>query len=83
LCVKELLNNALKHANAQKITVSINAKDKNILEIVVGDNGQGMNKENQFGNGITNIKKRIELLGGKVDFAQHNGLQVALQVPLK
>lgn len=83
LCVKELLNNAVKHAKAQKITVGIKVADKNILEIVVGDNGQGMNKENQFGNGITNIKKRIESLDGKVNFAHHEGLRVTLQIPLK
>lgn len=83
LCVKELLNNALKHSNAEKISVSIQVKDKNILEITVGDNGQGMNKENQFGNGITNVKKRIELLGGKVNFAPHNGLKITLQIPIK
>lgn len=83
LCVKELLNNAVKHAKAQKITVGIKVTDKNILEIVVEDDGQGMNKENQFGNGITNIKKRIELLSGKVDFTQKNGLKVTMRIPLK
>ncbi|MEK8179229.1 ATP-binding protein [Flavobacterium buctense] len=83
LCVKELLNNAVKHANAIKISVSIKAPDKNSLEIIVADNGQGMNKENQFGNGITNVKKRIELLEGKVNFSHHNGLQVTIQIPLK
>jgi len=83
MCVKELLNNAVKHAKATKIEVGINAKDKNVLEIMVSDNGQGMNKENQFGNGITNIKKRMEFLGGNVNFEQQDGLQVTLQIPLK
>lgn len=83
LCVKELLNNAVKHAKAQKIEISIKVNDKNILEIIVADNGSGMNKENQFGNGITNIKRRIELLGGKVNFAQNDGLQITLTIPLK
>ncbi len=83
LCVKELLNNAVKHANAQKISVSIKVQNKNNLEIIVADNGQGMSKENQFGNGITNVKKRIELLEGKVNFTNHDGLQVAIQIPLK
>ncbi len=83
LCVKELLNNAVKHGKATKISVSIKAPDKNSLEIIVADNGQGLNKENQFGNGITNVKKRIELLGGKVNFTHPNGLQVTIQIPLK
>lgn len=83
MCVKELLNNALKHAKATQIEVAINAKDKNVLEIMVSDNGQGMNKENQFGNGITNVKKRVELLGGKVIFDQQAGLQVTINIPLK
>ena len=83
MCVKELLNNAVKHAKASQIEVGINAKDKNVLEIMVSDNGQGMNKENQFGNGITNVKKRIEFLGGNVNFDPHDGLQVILQIPLK
>ena len=50
---------------------------------MVSDNGQGMSKENQFGNGITNIKKRMEFLGGNVNFEHHDGLQVTLQIPLK
>ncbi len=83
MCVKELLNNAVKHAKATQIEVAINAKDKNVLEIMVRDNGQGMNKENQFGNGITNVKKRVELLGGKVIFDQQAGLQVTINIPLK
>ncbi|MFN3969362.1 ATP-binding protein [Flavobacterium sp.] len=83
LCVKELLNNAVKHTNATKISVSIKAPDNNSLEIIVADNGQGMNKENQFGNGITNVKKRIELSKGKVIFTAQNGLHVTMHIPLK
>ena len=82
LCVKELLNNALKHAKASKIKVGVKVLDKNILEVVVADNGVGMTKENQFGNGITNCKKRVELLEGKVNFTHNNGLQVTMHIPI-
>jgi signal transduction histidine kinase len=83
LCIKELLNNAVKHAEATRIEVAIQINDKNVLEILVNDNGLGMQTGNQFGNGITNIKKRIELLFGKVSFEQQNGLKVTLSIPLK
>lgn len=73
LSVKETLNNALKHSRATKVNININVDKKLIIEIA--DNGIGINtdKIRRFGNGINNIKKRIESIGGEFDIQSNNG----------
>ncbi len=66
---QEALNNALKHANASRISlklINFNAA----LKLEVEDNGKGFNVQaknaKQQGNGLSNIKTRVELLNGKL-----------------
>src|SRR4029077_7609176 len=60
LCVKETLNNAMKHSKASEIKINIAIKEK--LEIYITDNGVGIDLKSirQFGNGLKNIAKRME-----------------------
>jgi signal transduction histidine kinase len=73
LSVKETLNNALKHSRATKINININIDKKLFIEIA--DNGIGINtdKIRRFGNGINNIKKRIESIDGEFNIQNNNG----------
>ena len=82
-CVKELLNNALKHSGATKIKISILWKEKNQLQIIVKDNGKGLVKKNAFGNGLKNVEKRISEMQGKLNIIDEMGLTVKLSVVLK
>jgi two-component system NarL family sensor kinase len=65
--VQELLNNALKHAHAQVVTVQLMANEETTL-ISVDDDGLGADFDTlqSKGNGIANIKSRIAYLGGHV-----------------
>jgi len=89
--VRELLVNIVKHAEADKVKITIRVNKKN-LRIRVTDDGIGFSpkakgaktyKEQQFG--LFNITERIHHLGGKfeVDSQRGKGTMVTLVAPLK
>ncbi|MBE7554089.1 MAG: GAF domain-containing protein [Anaerolineales bacterium] len=62
----EALNNALKHAAATAIIVSIGASDGRI-DLEVADNGSGFDPQavaGKGGLGLTSMRERVEKLGG-------------------
>ena len=62
--IQEAINNALKYAKADKISVSIDKIDEKI-KIQISDNGVGFDKDSiTQGNGLQNMQKRIEEIGG-------------------
>jgi len=79
-CIKEVLNNALKHSDATVVTMQITA-EKNEIQIVIRDNGNGFREQNHFGNGLKNIQKRIESINGKLAIVNDSGLAVSLNIP--
>jgi signal transduction histidine kinase len=81
-CVKEILNNAQKHSNATTIYIAIDVSNKKQLSITIQDNGIGLSNAKLFGNGMTNIKKRIAILNGTYYYKSENGLQTTLLIPL-
>ena len=82
-CIKEALNNVIKHADADEVSIKIKAIDKNQLQILIHDNGIGMLKTNAFGNGLLNLKKRIHILNGTFDLKSDNGLTIKIVVPIQ
>ena len=82
LCVKETLNNAWKHSGASVITIDIETNDN--LQIQIADNGKGidMQKLRQFGNGLKNIARRMESIGGTFTIKNDNGAVTTLKLPL-
>jgi signal transduction histidine kinase len=81
--IKELLNNALKHAKASKIEFQLIYFD-DFLFISIEDNGIGF-KENQSkteGNGLKNINLRVNYLKGKLEFeSSKKGTQFSIEIP--
>jgi signal transduction histidine kinase len=65
LVVKEALHNILKHSQAQHAVVSL-GWNGSLLEISVEDDGRGFPAESSgnLGNGLTNMRRRTEELGG-------------------
>ena len=82
LCVKETLNNVLKHSKASLVTLDIEATHS--LKIEISDNGKGIDKENirQFGNGLKNITRRMEIIGGTFTIENKKGAVTRLELPL-
>lgn len=82
LCVKETLNNVLKHSKATELKIDFVIDDE--LTIKIMDNGIGidMQKIRQFGNGLKNIAKRMESIGGTYQIENNGGTVTTLRLPL-
>ncbi len=62
--LQEAVNNALKYANPTQINITVQKID-NSVSIQIQDNGVGFDLENVVkGNGLLNMQKRIESIGG-------------------
>jgi signal transduction histidine kinase len=53
-----------------------------MVEII--DNGKGIDKDklNQFGNGLKNMQRRMESIGGSFDISSGNGTTIKLEIPI-
>jgi signal transduction histidine kinase len=83
--VDEALSNVRRHADATTVRVAaVRAGDQLILTIA--DNGRGFDPEHTTpGHGITGIRERTEILGGRLTIhsAHGEGTQLRLFVPLQ
>lgn len=86
--VQELLNNAIKHAKASSISVTICSADT--LKVIVEDDGIGFDFEEKHssktiekGLGLFNIDNRARLLGATIEFEKERkkGTSITLTVP--
>lgn len=82
LSIKETLHNALKHSKASAVQIDITI-DKT-LEIKITDNGLGIDLQNlrQFGNGLKNIARRMDSIGGTYTIENDHGTITTLTLPL-
>lgn len=82
LCVKESLNNVLKHSKAKIVTITIEVNHS--LNIEIADNGVGIDLQNlrKFGNGLKNIARRMESIGGNFRIKNKNGTITTISLPI-
>lgn len=82
LCIKETLNNTLKHSKATKVVINIEVNPK--LKITITDDGIGIDPEKirRFGNGLNNIERRIKAIGGSYSITNIKGTQTTIELPL-
>ena len=81
--ILELINNIIKHSEATKATISMINQD-DIFNLQVKDNGIGIGGDTDHGNGMSNIKSRIEALNGVFTFNSENkkGTSFDIKIPL-
>lgn len=81
LVVKEALNNAVKHSNASELWLRIGLSNS-ALEIAIEDNGKGFSQENgrPFGNGLGNMKKRMEDIGAHFETQSAPGAGTKIRI---
>ncbi len=82
LVVKEALHNVVKHAHATDVELRMTLKDGLLVEIA--DNGRGIQPSgpNRSGNGLRNMRKRIDAIGGQLDMEWSQGTVVRFTIPL-
>lgn len=85
LVFKEALNNVLKHANASEVSIRLLVSEQHI-EFIVEDNGVGFTscERRTFGNGLLNMGKRMESIGGVCEIMsrQQGGTKVVIGMPV-
>jgi len=74
LVVKETMNNAVKYSQASLVEVSLE-KNRNQYDIILTDNGIGFDKEKtrKFGNGLVNMKERMQAIKGNFNIDSEVG----------
>lgn len=82
---QEALNNALKHAEATVITVTLHGGSQ-FVELDIVDNGKGFDTigiQDQGGMGLGNIRERTEALGGQFTITSQpgSGTRVWVRIP--
>ncbi len=74
LVVKEIINNAIKYSNTKQIYIKANCSN-NQLHFVIKDDGIGFDVSKAYnGNGLKNIRYRIEEIGGTVSVQSNAGM---------
>jgi len=83
-CVYELVNNAIKYAEATHINVQL-LVDNSIISLTVQDNGIGFEPESiAKGSGLENLRARVSTYNGNINVysSPGNGTEVTIEIEL-
>ena len=84
--VQEATNNAIKHAKAKNINVSM-AYQSGLFKLIIRDDGIGFNKDNlqsaQTGIGLKSMQNRAILIGAvfSIHSSENNGTSISIEIP--
>lgn len=80
---QELLNNAIKHANAEIINVQLIKHEKTVI-LMVEDDGVGIDVNAVKGIGLVSLQGRVMALGGDltIDTKPNKGATIIIEVPM-
>jgi signal transduction histidine kinase len=82
--VREAMSNAIRHADAQTISVELGRDDEG-PSVVIEDDGSGFDPDApaRGGRGLRNLHSRAEAMGGRLDIESRSGhgTTVRLRVP--
>lgn len=84
--IQEILTNAIKHAEANEITIHL-TQHHDSLNIIIEDNGKGFipkKRDKNEGMGLPNIEKKVEQMGGTftIDSTPGKGTSILIDLPL-
>ena len=83
-CLQESLTNAVRHAQAQHITIELRTEAERRLALTVRDDGCGIHPGKVAGFGMRGMQERVEGLGGRyaIESEAGNGTCVHVTLPL-
>ncbi|WP_139955697.1 sensor histidine kinase [Flavicella sediminum] len=81
---QELLNNAIKHANAARINLTISEFEE-YVSLFYFDDGVGYNTDQvNIGSGLLNIRERVEIFNGELlVHSEKNKTTVEIEIPIQ
>ncbi|MED0673614.1 sensor histidine kinase [Aneurinibacillus aneurinilyticus] len=82
MCIKEAVNNVVKHSNASSCHITIKQLWNEIV-ITVQDNGVGIVTDDAFtkGHGLQGMKERLEFVNGRLEIITQEGTTIIIKVP--
>ncbi len=86
LAVKEAVNNIVKYADASEVWLRLQFNDSTLI-ISIEDNGNGFSRDavSAFANGLVNMEKRMQKIGGHFELTSKpgKGTRIRLEVPVR
>lgn len=85
--IREATNNTIKYANATLLDISISYQGPGKLLLNIRDDGQGFDLQShniQSGTGISNIRRRVAIMNGKITLTSNpqNGTRYIIELPI-
>ena len=82
LIIKEALHNVVKHSGATVVTINFEYREQ--LHVTIHDNGKGIDVSTMrpFANGVENMKKRMESVGGSFSIRKDEGTLIDISAPI-
>lgn len=80
--IQEAINNSIKYAEASSIKIDIKSESDAMI-ITIKDDGKGFDADKiELGNGINNMKKRIQDIKGEIEFITNakTGTEIIVKV---
>jgi two-component system nitrate/nitrite sensor histidine kinase NarX len=88
--IQEALANIRKHASARRAWITFRASDGGLLELIIGDDGQGFDPRavpdpSRKSFGLASMRERVESLGGHLTLESQpgQGTRVGVAIPVK
>lgn len=80
LAVREALQNVAAHSAATEAGVTMQLTEKKLM-VVIQDNGRGFDSSQRSGagNGLNNMQRRVEEMGGRFELETHPGRGTKIQ----
>ena len=81
--LQEAINNMVRHAEARRVVICLDAAEPGWLTLSVRDDGKGFNTQKR-GGGLTNMSHRAALIGADFDVQSQlgKGTTIRLRVPV-
>ncbi|MHB8579485.1 MAG: sensor histidine kinase [Ignavibacteriaceae bacterium] len=83
LIFKEILNNVIKHSEANEASISLSIENKTLI-LIVSDNGKGFHEEEIIkGEGLKNLRSRAAQIGAQIliECNSGKGTKIILEIP--
>lgn len=82
--IREAVSNAIRHSGAANVSVSIRLED-GAIRLLISDDGNGFDSaDTRDGNGLANIRARIDLLNGALDVqSDTTGTRLVVRIPVE
>lgn len=80
--IEESITNSLRHGHATKVNINCEKKGNKFYQMIIKDNGSGA-VNFKPGYGITQMKERVAIINGRINFEGKNGFTIKVEIPIE